>query len=63
MVAAIYRIAPVFGFLPPVRTLYIGGIGWNPVAGAGVIVNLKRLKRAVHLTQVIALVGLVGRSP
>ena len=42
----IYQITPVFSFIVPVRMLYIAGIGWNPIAEAGVLINLKNLPRA-----------------
>jgi hypothetical protein len=43
---AVYQITPVFSVMLPVRMLYITGIGWNPIAEAGVIVNLKNLPKA-----------------
>jgi len=45
---AVYQITPAFSFLLPVRMLYVSGIGWNPVAEAGVIINLKNLPKANH---------------
>ena len=45
---AIFQISPVFSFVVPVRMLYVSGIGWNPIAEAGVIVNLKNLPKAKH---------------
>ena len=43
---AIYQISPVFSFIVPVRMLYISGIGWNPIAEAGILINLKNLPKA-----------------
>ena len=43
---AVYQITPVFSFIVPVRMLYISGIGWNPIAEAGVMINLKNLPKA-----------------
>jgi hypothetical protein len=43
---AIYQINPVFSFIVPVRMLYVTGIGWNPIAEAGVLINLKNLPKA-----------------
>ena len=43
---AIYQVTPVFSFIVPVRMLYISGIGWNPIAEAGVLINLKNLPKA-----------------
>jgi len=43
---AIYQITPVFSFILPVRMLYITGVGWNPIAEAGVLINLKKLPKA-----------------
>jgi hypothetical protein len=43
---AIYQITPVFSFIVPVRMLYVSGIGWNPIAEAGVLINLKNLPKA-----------------
>ena len=42
----IYQITPAFSFIIPVRMLYVTGIGWNPIAEAGVLVNLKNLPKA-----------------
>jgi len=42
----IYRISPVFSFIVPVRMLYVTGIGWNPIAEAGILINLKNLPKA-----------------
>ena len=42
----IYQITPVFSFILPVRMLYITGVGWNPIAQAGVLINLKNLPKA-----------------
>lgn len=42
----IYQITPAFSFMLPVRMLYIGGIGWNPIVEAGVVINLKNLPKA-----------------
>lgn len=43
---AIYQVTPVFSFIVPVRMLYVTGIGWNPIAEAGVLINLKNLPKA-----------------
>jgi hypothetical protein len=43
---AVYQVTPVFSFVVPVRMLYISGIGWNPIAEAGVMINLKSLPKA-----------------
>jgi hypothetical protein len=43
---AIYQITPVFSLILPVRMLYVTGIGWNPIAEAGVLINLKNLPKA-----------------
>jgi hypothetical protein len=43
---AIYQVTPVFSFILPVRMLYVTGIGWNPIAEAGVLINLKNLPKA-----------------
>jgi hypothetical protein len=43
---AIYQITPVFSFIVPLRMLYISGIGWNPIAEAGILINLKNLPKA-----------------
>jgi hypothetical protein len=37
----IFQITPAFSFIVPVRMLYMCGIGWNPIAEAGVVINLK----------------------
>ena len=42
----IYQISPVFSFIVPVRMLYVTGIGWNPIAEAGILINLKNLPKA-----------------
>jgi hypothetical protein len=42
----IYQISPVFSLIVPVRMLYIAGIGWNPIAEAGILINLKNLPKA-----------------
>jgi hypothetical protein len=42
----IYQVTPVFSFIVPVRMLYVTGIGWNPIAEAGVLINLKNLPKA-----------------
>jgi hypothetical protein len=36
---AIYQVTPVFSFIVPLRMLYITGIGWNPIAEAGVLIK------------------------
>src|SRR5580704_12088965 len=43
---AIYQVTPVFSFIVPLRMLYISGIGWNPIAEAGILINLKNLPKA-----------------
>jgi hypothetical protein len=43
---AIYQITPAFSIMVPVRMLYITGIGWNPIAEAGIVINLKNLPKA-----------------
>ena len=43
---AIYQVTPAFSFIVPVRMLYISGIGWNPIAEAGIVINLKNLPKA-----------------
>ena len=43
---AIYQVTPAFSFIVPVRMLYITGVGWNPIAEAGVVINLKKLPKA-----------------
>ncbi|HEX3743245.1 MAG TPA: hypothetical protein VHW09_04935 [Bryobacteraceae bacterium] len=43
---AIYQITPVFSFIVPVRMLYVAGVGWNPIAEAGILINLKNLPKA-----------------
>ena len=45
-VTGIYQITPAVSFMLPVRMLYISGIGWNPVAEAGIVINLKNLPKA-----------------
>jgi hypothetical protein len=42
---AVYQVTPVFSFIVPIRMLYVTGIGWNPVAEAGVLINLKNLPK------------------
>jgi hypothetical protein len=42
----IYQVTPAFSFVAPIRMLYITGIGWNPIAEAGVVINLKNLPKA-----------------
>jgi hypothetical protein len=43
-----YEISKVFGFIVPVRMLYVSGIGWNPIAEAGIVINLKNLPKAAQ---------------
>ena len=43
---AIYQVSPAFSLMAPVRMVYIAGIGWNPIAEAGVVINLSRLPKA-----------------
>jgi hypothetical protein len=42
----LYQISPAFSFIVPVRMLYVSGIGWNPIAEAGIVINLKNLPKA-----------------
>ena len=42
----LYQITPAFSFIVPVRMLYVSGIGWNPIAEAGIVINLKNLPKA-----------------
>jgi len=42
----IYQVTPAFSFIVPVRMLYVTGIGWNPIAEAGIVINLKNLPKA-----------------
>jgi hypothetical protein len=39
----VYRARPWLSVVVPVRMLYVGGIGWNPVVQAGISINLKSL--------------------
>jgi hypothetical protein len=39
-------MTPAFSLIVPVRMLYISGVGWNPIAEAGVVINLKNLPKA-----------------
>jgi hypothetical protein len=43
---AVYQVTPVFSFIVPLRMLYVSGIGWNPIAEAGILINLKNLPKA-----------------
>jgi hypothetical protein len=43
---AIYQITPALSFIVPLRMLYIAGVGWNPIAQAGVVINLGNLPKA-----------------
>ena len=45
---ALYRINKMFSVVVPVRMLYVGGVGWNPVLQAGVSINLKALPVATQ---------------
>jgi len=40
---AIYQLTPAFSLILPIRMLYVSGVGWNPVAEAGVVINLGKL--------------------
>ena len=42
----VYQLSRMFSLMVPIRMLYVTGIGWNPVAEAGVIINLKNLPKA-----------------
>lgn len=42
----IYQVTSAFSFIVPVRMLYVTGIGWNPIAEAGIVINLKNLPKA-----------------
>jgi len=42
----IYQITPAFSFIAPIRMLYVSGIGWNPIAEAGIVINLKNLPKS-----------------
>jgi hypothetical protein len=42
----IYQITSVFSLLVPLRMVYVTGIGWNPIAEAGIVINLKNLPKA-----------------
>jgi hypothetical protein len=42
----IYQISPVFSMIVPLRMLYVSGVGWNPIAEAGILINLKNLPKA-----------------
>jgi hypothetical protein len=41
----LYQLSPAFSVIVPVRMLYISGIGWNPIAEAGIVINLKNLPK------------------
>lgn len=41
----VVQIVPAISFIMPIRMLYISGIGWNPIAEAGVMINLKNLSK------------------
>jgi hypothetical protein len=43
---ALFQITPAFSLIVPVRMLYVSGIGWNPIAEAGIVINLKNLPKA-----------------
>ena len=43
---ALYQMTPAFSLIVPVRMLYISGVGCNPIAEAGVVINLKNLPKA-----------------
>jgi hypothetical protein len=43
---AIYQITPAVSLMVPLRMLYVTRIGWNPIAEAGVVINLKNLPKA-----------------
>jgi hypothetical protein len=42
----IYQVTPAFSFIVPVRMLYMSGIGWNPIAEAGIVLTLGKLPKA-----------------
>ena len=41
----IYQVTPAFSLIVPLRMLYVTGIGWNPIAEAGIVINLKNLPK------------------
>jgi len=41
----IFQVTPAFSLIVPVRMLYMSGIGWNPIAEAGIVINLKNLPK------------------
>ena len=41
----LYQVTPAFSLIVPVRMLYVSGIGWNPIAEAGIVINLKKLPK------------------
>ena len=43
---AVFKVNGTLSLIVPVRMLYISGIGWNPVAEAGVVINIKNLPKA-----------------
>lgn len=42
----LYQINPAFSLIVPLRMLYVSGVGWNPIAEAGIVINLKNLPKA-----------------
>ena len=42
----LYQISPAFSFILPIRMLYVTGVGWNPIAESGIVINLKNLPKA-----------------
>ena len=43
---SVVQLSPIFSFMVPIRMLYVSGIGWNPIAEAGFVVNLSKLPKA-----------------
>lgn len=41
----IVQVTPAFGLIVPLRMLYMSGIGWNPIAEAGFVINLQNLPK------------------
>jgi hypothetical protein len=43
---AVYQLTPAISLVAPVRMLYVSGVGWNPIAEVGIMINLKNLPKA-----------------
>lgn len=41
----VYQVNPIFSVVAPIRMLYVGTMGWNPVVQVGVAINLKNLPK------------------